>query len=57
VSGPPAAVIERLESFVELGFSAFNFMLGADGADEQAERLAIEVLPALRGHDTRPRTD
>jgi alkanesulfonate monooxygenase SsuD/methylene tetrahydromethanopterin reductase-like flavin-dependent oxidoreductase (luciferase family) len=48
VSGPPAAVAERLREFVGLGFSALNFMVGGPDADEQAERLATEVIPALR---------
>ena len=44
----PADVSERLGSFVELGFTAMNFMpVGPDSA-EQAERLAKEVLPAVR---------
>ncbi len=48
VSGPPAAVAERLREFVGLGFSALNFMVGGPDADEQAECLATEVIPALR---------
>lgn len=48
VAGPPEAVVERLLGFVELGFSAFNFASHGSGADEQAERLAKEVLPAMR---------
>jgi alkanesulfonate monooxygenase SsuD/methylene tetrahydromethanopterin reductase-like flavin-dependent oxidoreductase (luciferase family) len=48
VSGPPDAVAEQIIGFVELGFSVFNFMLDAEDADEQAERLAGEVIPAVR---------
>jgi probable F420-dependent oxidoreductase len=49
VAGPPEAVVERLTEFAQLGFSGFNFMLdGGREADEQAERLATEVMPALR---------
>ncbi len=48
VAGPPEAVIERLQEFTKLGFSAFNFMLDRDDAAEQAERLSAEVMPALR---------
>lgn len=48
VSGPADAVVERLAGFVGLGFSAFNFVVSGPGADEQAERLAAEVIPALR---------
>ncbi|HEX9411207.1 MAG TPA: LLM class flavin-dependent oxidoreductase [Actinomycetota bacterium] len=48
VSGPPDAVVERLLGFVALGFSAFNFIpFGAD-LPEQIERLAHEVIPAMR---------
>lgn len=48
VSGSAEEVAERLAGFVGLGFSAFNFMLGGRDANEQAERLATEVIPALR---------
>jgi probable F420-dependent oxidoreductase len=48
VSGSPAAVAERLLGFAGLGFSAMSFTpVGPDEA-EQAERLAREVIPALR---------
>jgi alkanesulfonate monooxygenase SsuD/methylene tetrahydromethanopterin reductase-like flavin-dependent oxidoreductase (luciferase family) len=48
VSGPPASVTQQLRGFVKLGFSAMNFSpVGADKA-EQTERLAREVLPAVR---------
>jgi len=49
VSGPPDVVIERLLGFTKLGFSAMNFQpLGPDPG-EQIERLALEVIPALKG--------
>jgi alkanesulfonate monooxygenase SsuD/methylene tetrahydromethanopterin reductase-like flavin-dependent oxidoreductase (luciferase family) len=48
VAGPPELVAEQLRSFALLGFSAFNFMVGGPDAYEQVERLAAEVLPALR---------
>jgi len=48
VSGSPDAVAERLAGFLGLGFSAINFMPHGPGADEQAERLANEVIPAVR---------
>jgi probable F420-dependent oxidoreductase len=48
VSGPPGAVVDRLLGFLRLGFTAMNFMPEGPGADEQAERLGREVLPALR---------
>jgi hypothetical protein len=48
VVGAPDAVTERLCSFVELGFTAMNFIPVGPGQEEQIERLAREVLPALR---------
>jgi alkanesulfonate monooxygenase SsuD/methylene tetrahydromethanopterin reductase-like flavin-dependent oxidoreductase (luciferase family) len=48
VAGPAPFVIERLNEFVDLGFTAFNFMLDGPEMQEQAERLALEVLPVLR---------
>jgi probable F420-dependent oxidoreductase len=48
VSGPPDAVTERLLGFLELGFTALNLIPAGPGKDDQAERLAREVLPALR---------
>jgi alkanesulfonate monooxygenase SsuD/methylene tetrahydromethanopterin reductase-like flavin-dependent oxidoreductase (luciferase family) len=48
VSGAADVVIERLLTFIDLGFSAFNFTpFGAD-RDEQVARLAEEVIPVLR---------
>lgn len=44
----PEAGVERLAGFVELGFTAFNFMVSGPNAAEQAERLAAEVIPTLR---------
>jgi alkanesulfonate monooxygenase SsuD/methylene tetrahydromethanopterin reductase-like flavin-dependent oxidoreductase (luciferase family) len=48
VSGPPAHLIERLLSFVRLGFRGMNFILAGPGADEQRQRIAEEVIPAVR---------
>jgi alkanesulfonate monooxygenase SsuD/methylene tetrahydromethanopterin reductase-like flavin-dependent oxidoreductase (luciferase family) len=48
VAGPPEAVVDRLLGFVSLGFAGFNFIPLGPGSDEQAERLAREVMPALR---------
>jgi alkanesulfonate monooxygenase SsuD/methylene tetrahydromethanopterin reductase-like flavin-dependent oxidoreductase (luciferase family) len=48
VAGTPDAIIERLASFVDLGFSAMNFSVVGPGEDEQLEQLATEVLPSLR---------
>jgi alkanesulfonate monooxygenase SsuD/methylene tetrahydromethanopterin reductase-like flavin-dependent oxidoreductase (luciferase family) len=49
ISGPPGAVAEELLGFVEIGFTAFNFIPFGQGKDEQVERLAREVIPAVRG--------
>jgi probable F420-dependent oxidoreductase len=48
VAGAPDAVIERLRSLAELGFTAMNFIPVGPGQEEQIERLAREVLPTLR---------
>ncbi|MGH2776672.1 MAG: LLM class flavin-dependent oxidoreductase [Actinomycetota bacterium] len=48
VMGSPREVAEQLVKFTGLGFSAMNFQpLGPD-RDEQIERLATEVIPAVR---------
>jgi probable F420-dependent oxidoreductase len=52
VAGAPDAVTERLRSFAELGFTAMNFIPVGPGQQEQIERLAREVLPALRAAGT-----
>jgi hypothetical protein len=46
--GPADAVTERILGFVSQGFTAFNFLLADDDRDEQAERLAVDVIPAVR---------
>ena len=48
VAGPPAAVTEHLLTFAGIGFTSFSFTLTGSGAREQAERLAHEVIPAVR---------
>jgi probable F420-dependent oxidoreductase len=48
VSGSVDAVVERLLAFVELGFSAMNFLTVGPDEHEQAHRLALEVIPAVR---------
>jgi alkanesulfonate monooxygenase SsuD/methylene tetrahydromethanopterin reductase-like flavin-dependent oxidoreductase (luciferase family) len=48
VSGSPEEIAEQLLGFVDLGFSAMNFMpLGNDQSD-QAKKLADEVIPLVR---------
>jgi alkanesulfonate monooxygenase SsuD/methylene tetrahydromethanopterin reductase-like flavin-dependent oxidoreductase (luciferase family) len=48
VSGPPDALIERLIDFRRMGFRAFNVVAGGPDRAEQIERLASEVMPAVR---------
>ncbi|HZK51506.1 MAG TPA: LLM class flavin-dependent oxidoreductase [Actinomycetota bacterium] len=48
VTGSPSAVAEQLVGFTRLGFSAMNFQPWGPGRDEQIERLATEVIPAVR---------
>jgi probable F420-dependent oxidoreductase len=48
VSGSPDEVVDRLVGLVGLGLQAMNFLVVGAGPDEQAERLANEVLPAVR---------
>ena len=48
VSGSPDEVAELLGGFVEMGFTAFNFIPVGPGEDEQRERLGREVIPAVR---------
>jgi alkanesulfonate monooxygenase SsuD/methylene tetrahydromethanopterin reductase-like flavin-dependent oxidoreductase (luciferase family) len=48
LSGSPAAVVEQLVAFVRLGFSVLNFKPYGPGRAEQVERLATEVIPAVK---------
>jgi probable F420-dependent oxidoreductase len=48
VVGSPDAVAERLLGFLELGFTALSLIPLGPGDREQVERLAREVVPALR---------
>lgn len=48
VSGSPDVVADRLIAFALLGFTAFNFIVVGPQRGEQAERLAGEVIPAVR---------
>ena len=48
VSGTPDAVTDQLIAFVKLGFTAFNFQPIGPDRSEQIERLAREVVPAVR---------
>ena len=48
IAGSADRVAARLGGFVATGFSAFNFMSLGPSASEQVERIATEVIPALR---------
>jgi probable F420-dependent oxidoreductase len=48
VSGTAEVVADQLRGFLELGFTAMNLCPVGPGQDEQAERLASEVIPTLR---------
>jgi alkanesulfonate monooxygenase SsuD/methylene tetrahydromethanopterin reductase-like flavin-dependent oxidoreductase (luciferase family) len=47
LSGSPGQVAERLAGFARAGFTAFNFLPVGAPIEDQAERLAHGVLPAL----------
>ena len=47
VAGEADEVIERLLQFLDIGFTVLNFWLGGR-REEQAERMATEILPTLR---------
>jgi alkanesulfonate monooxygenase SsuD/methylene tetrahydromethanopterin reductase-like flavin-dependent oxidoreductase (luciferase family) len=48
ISGHPEAVAERLVSLVRVGFTAMNLSPVGSDPQEQVERLAREVIPAVR---------
>jgi alkanesulfonate monooxygenase SsuD/methylene tetrahydromethanopterin reductase-like flavin-dependent oxidoreductase (luciferase family) len=48
VAGPGEQVVERLASFIEMGFTSFNVFPVGPGREEQIQRLAREVMPAVR---------
>jgi probable F420-dependent oxidoreductase len=48
VSGPVDGVVDQLVGFLKLGFTALNLQVAAPGQEEQVERLAREVIPAVR---------
>jgi alkanesulfonate monooxygenase SsuD/methylene tetrahydromethanopterin reductase-like flavin-dependent oxidoreductase (luciferase family) len=47
IAGDPDEVVERLLELLDLGFTVLNLWVGGR-RDEQAERLATDVLPAVR---------
>jgi alkanesulfonate monooxygenase SsuD/methylene tetrahydromethanopterin reductase-like flavin-dependent oxidoreductase (luciferase family) len=48
VAGPPDYLVDQLASYVDLGFTAMNFIPAGPNPERQIERLAQEVLPVLR---------
>ena len=48
VTGPPAAITEQLLAFAAIGFTSFSFTLTGPDIRQQAERLARDVVPAVR---------
>ncbi|MFI6392754.1 LLM class flavin-dependent oxidoreductase [Nonomuraea sp. NPDC050547] len=48
LAGSPAYLIDALRGFQRIGFTSFTLMPSGDDRDEQVERLAREVVPALR---------
>jgi probable F420-dependent oxidoreductase len=48
VSGSSEQVTERLSELIPLGFTAFNFLPTGPEPEEQRERLAREVIPAVQ---------
>lgn len=48
VGGSPEQIAERLAGFAALGFAGFNLMPAGRAPGEQLQRIAAEVLPAVR---------
>jgi alkanesulfonate monooxygenase SsuD/methylene tetrahydromethanopterin reductase-like flavin-dependent oxidoreductase (luciferase family) len=48
VSGSPETVARQLSGFAKIGFQGFNFIAVGPDSDQQAERLAREVIPLVR---------
>ncbi len=48
VTGSADAVAEQLIGFIKLGFTALSFAPAGRGPQEQAQRIALEVIPAVR---------
>lgn len=48
VTGPPGVVAEELIGFVKLGFTALSLAPAGEDRREQAERIAKEIMPAVR---------
>ena len=48
IAGSPQEVADRLVDFAGLGFTAFNLKVSGPDREEQAERVAREVVPLVR---------
>jgi len=48
ITGSVLHVTSQLQELLGLGFTGFNFILGGPGRTAQMQRIAEEVLPALR---------
>jgi hypothetical protein len=53
VTGPVEAIVEQLVGFTRLGFTGFNVQASGPDRDEQVERIANEVIPAVRSSTLR----
>ena len=51
MSGEPDEIIEGVLEILDAGFTVVNFFAGGR-REEQAERLAIEILPVVRQTST-----
>lgn len=49
VCGTPDAIVRQLRSFLDAGFTGFNFQLRDPDWHMAAEKLAADVIPALTG--------
>jgi probable F420-dependent oxidoreductase len=54
VGGSPDEIVERLSDFLALGFTGFNFQPAGPDRDEQVQRVAEQVIPALTQVGTLP---
>jgi alkanesulfonate monooxygenase SsuD/methylene tetrahydromethanopterin reductase-like flavin-dependent oxidoreductase (luciferase family) len=48
LTGSPDRLAEQLAGFTKLGFTALSLVPVGDGRDEQLERIATEIIPAVR---------
>ena len=51
-TGPPNKIVDSARHFAGLGFTAFNFIPAGEDPAGQVQRLAADVLPALRATPT-----